>query len=296
MLPTFIGIGAPKAATTWLFECLGDHPDVFMTPKKETYFFDYDRIEGRLVEYENYFEGNKGEEAVGELSTRYLASKQAPSRIRRLIPDVRLFVSLRDPIEQIQSHYWHLKRQNFHQWDRRKVPDSLEEALRRYENKLLDPVRYYTHLQYWLRHFDRSQLLIMFYDDIQSRPETVLRRLYEHIGVNSEFKPSSLNQQDSSTRKGSSPRGETLEQIRRVVYDVLNRKVYYPLKNAIGKERARRIKESVRARKLLETLFMEEGYPEIDERSKEYIREEVSREVEQLEELTGRTLSSWLQV
>jgi hypothetical protein len=120
--------------------------------------------------------------------------------------------------------------------------------------------------------------------------------LYEHVGVDPEFKPSSLNQRDSSTRKGAAPRGETLDRVRRVLYDVLNRKVYYPLKNAIGKEQARRIKESFGARRLLETLFMKDGYPEMEERSKEYIRKEVSREVEQLEELTERALDSWLQV
>jgi hypothetical protein len=296
MLPTYIGIGAPKSATTWLAKCLGEHPDVFMTPKKETSFFDWDTIEGRVSKYETYFEGVKEESAAGELSTRYLASEQAPVRMAELLPGVDLFVSLRDPIEQIQSHYWHLHRQNFHQWDRENVPESLHEALRQYDDKLLDPVRYHTHLQRWLQHFDRSQLLVLFYHDIRSRPEAVLRELYEHVGVDPEFKPSSLNQRDSSTRKGAAPRGETLDRIRRVLYDVLNRKVYYPLKNTIGKERARRIKESFGARKLLETFFMTEGYPEMEERSKEYIRKEVSREVEKLEELTERTLDSWLQV
>ena len=36
ILPNFIGIGAPKSGTTWLAKCLGEHPDVFMAPVKET--------------------------------------------------------------------------------------------------------------------------------------------------------------------------------------------------------------------------------------------------------------------
>jgi len=296
MLPTYIGIGAPKSATTWISKCLKEHPNIFMAPKKETYFFDYDRIEGRLDEYERHFERSEGEEAVGEVSTRYLASEQAPSRIRRLIPEVRLFVSLRDPLEQVQSHYWHLHRQNFHQWDRDNVPDSFGEALCRYEDKLLDPVRYYTHLQRWLQYFDRSQILILFYDDIQSRPGVVLRRLYEHVGVDADFEPDGLRQQDSSTRKGVAPRGQTFDQIRRILYDVLNRKVYYPLKNTIGVNNAHKIKEFIGARRLIEAVFMKKGYPEISKKNKVYIKKEVLGEIEKIRKMTERELSEWLEV
>jgi hypothetical protein len=38
--PTFLGIGAQKAGTTWLWENLRVHPDVFMTPVKEIHYFD----------------------------------------------------------------------------------------------------------------------------------------------------------------------------------------------------------------------------------------------------------------
>ncbi len=38
--PHFLGIGAPKAGTTWLWSQLKKHPDVWMTPEKEMHFFD----------------------------------------------------------------------------------------------------------------------------------------------------------------------------------------------------------------------------------------------------------------
>jgi len=38
--PTFLGIGAHKAGTSWLYEQLNRHPEVYMTPKKEIHFFD----------------------------------------------------------------------------------------------------------------------------------------------------------------------------------------------------------------------------------------------------------------
>jgi len=36
-----IGIGAQKAGTTWLYEYLDTHPDVYMSPEKEMHIFDY---------------------------------------------------------------------------------------------------------------------------------------------------------------------------------------------------------------------------------------------------------------
>jgi hypothetical protein len=39
-LPTFLGIGAPRAGTTWLHANLGKHPEIWLTPVKEVHYFD----------------------------------------------------------------------------------------------------------------------------------------------------------------------------------------------------------------------------------------------------------------
>lgn len=39
-LPTFLGIGATRAGTTWLYKNLSSHPNVWMPPEKELHFFD----------------------------------------------------------------------------------------------------------------------------------------------------------------------------------------------------------------------------------------------------------------
>src|SRR5262245_10285732 len=116
-LPNFIGIGAPKAGTTWLAKCLGEHPDVFMPGAKELVFFDYGDFEHRLDDYQAHFQGVRSESAVGEFTTRYMASELPAPRIQRMIPGARLIACLRNPADQIYSHYWHLSRQNFHQAD-----------------------------------------------------------------------------------------------------------------------------------------------------------------------------------
>lgn len=294
MLPNFIGIGAPKAGTTWLFRCLQEHPEVYMAPVKETKFFDDESIEGRRAEYEAHFAGADGAKAVGEISIRYLASKRgAAERIRRWIPDVRLFVSLRNPIDQIWSHYWHLRRQNFHQTDPASVPATVEEAMARYPELLLEPSLYGKHLAHWLGSFDREQLLVVLYDDIAIRPEAVIRQIYRFIGVDPDFVPASLGVRDGSVRRGASPRTPWLGVAHQTLYATLHRRMYGPLKHFLGSWRAERIKNGLHVRQIMELLFMRPGYPPIPETMRQQLTDIVAEDLRCLERLIDRDLTAW---
>jgi len=102
--PPFVGLGAPKAATTWLFHCLQEHPSVFIPDEKEIGFFSYlDDIDGRMPEYLSYFRGAESTPAKGEIFVMYLSNPLAAERIKRHLPDAKLFLSLRNPVEQIYS-------------------------------------------------------------------------------------------------------------------------------------------------------------------------------------------------
>lgn len=293
MMPTFIGIGAPKAGTTWLARCLDDHPDVYVAPVKETSFFDYGSIDGRLGEYEAHFAGVKGEHAVGELSTRYLASTRAPERIKTHVPHARLFVSLRNPIDQVYSHYWHLARQNFHQWSAGAAPGTFEEALDRYPDRLIQPALYYQHLQRWYATFERSQMYVLLYDDILREPLAAVQRLYEFIEVNPSFCPPSLHETGSGVRRGVSPRAPAFAALHRHLYSYLNRTVYHPLKQAVGVRRADRLKETLRVRTVMERVFFREGYPAMSLQTRARLTEIFKDELSGLETLTGASLSQW---
>lgn len=74
MLPNFLIIGAHKAATSWLARCLGEHPDVFMSERKELYFFTH--IEKGLDWYKAHFNTWSGEAAVGEATPGYIVNPE----------------------------------------------------------------------------------------------------------------------------------------------------------------------------------------------------------------------------
>src|SRR2546430_7559997 len=94
-LPNFLIIGAIKSGTTSLYHYLHQHPDVYMSPIKETwYYWKEGEAEGRVrirtrEEYERLFDAAASERAIGEASPQYLHSPTAPARIAADMPDVR---------------------------------------------------------------------------------------------------------------------------------------------------------------------------------------------------------------
>jgi sulfotransferase family protein len=293
MLPNLIGVGAPKAGTTWLFQCLKEHPQIFMTPRKETNFFRAESIDGRLDEYRENFRGGERFPVVGEISVLYLHAAKAPERIAQVLPQVKLIVSLRNPIDQVYSHYWHLRRQNFHEYDPRLMPSTFEEALERYDERLVQPAYCGDALARWLRLFDRRQVHIILYDDIQARPDAVLRDLYTFAGVDPSFQPPSAGRRDADVRRGASPKSAAHDRLHTFLYQQLARRLYYRLKLVLGVNRAVTIAETLRARHVMQKLFYNDGYPPIDARVRAVLAERFSGDVRQLSALIGRDLDHW---
>ena len=292
-LPNFIGIGAPKSGTTWLTKCLSEHPDVFMAPMKETEFWKFTDAEQRLDEYAAHFRGARNERAIGEFSVRYLSLPHVPERVHRVLPRIRLIVALRNPIDQVYSNYWHLQRQNFNLHDPKLAPQSIEEALEKHRDFLLAPARYAEHLERWYRHFAREQLLVILFDDIQSRPADVLHQLFAFLGVNPDFQPPSIAQTGTAVRQGTSPRSGKAAELHSRIYQALVENIYAPLKRMLGTRTASQIKDVLRIRPIMESLFMRKGYPPMSANVRELLAKEFAPEIERLAELTGLNLDSW---
>jgi hypothetical protein len=293
ILPNFIGIGAPKAGTTWLAKCLGEHPDVFMAAVKEVDFFKYPDFRDRLDLYASHFVGAQGCKAVGEFTVRYFAQAKVPDRIRDLLPNVRLLLSLRNPIDQVVSHYWHLRRQNFHNANPSNSPRTLEEAIERYPELLLSPARYATHLTRWQDRFPREQLLVILYDDIENRAADVLHRVFAFLEVDPNFQPRSIMEKGIAVRRGMSPRSEKAGQVHQRIYSGLVARIYSPLKRMIGTKRAARLKDVLRVREAMNIIFMREGYPQTEPATREHLQTLFADEIQRLQDILQLDLSHW---
>ena len=104
ILPDFLIIGAMKCGTSALFHTITDHPKVAKT-KKEKRFFNLHFDKG-LEHYSNMF---VPEMINCDATPEYLACANVPERVYQTVPDVKLIVSFRNPVDRTYSQYNHHK-------------------------------------------------------------------------------------------------------------------------------------------------------------------------------------------
>ncbi len=183
-MPTFIGIGAQRAATTWVYQCLKEHPQIFVPNLKEIHYFNENYEKGNHW-YQEFFGPGEGCQAIGEITPNYLNVPEALERIARDLPSVRLFVILREPISRAFSAYSLLHEKFGHL--------SFQEACET-TNYFLKLSRYSEDLQRVFELFPENQVRIFFYEDVQEQPQELLRDLYRFVGVDDTFQPKAAHQ------------------------------------------------------------------------------------------------------
>lgn len=178
-LPDFLGIGFMKCGTTWLYENLRAHPDVFVSDKKELRYFS-NHFNEPLADYAAHFR-DAGGRVAGEVSPVYATLPERRIRfIRKVMPDVRLILLLRDPVEREWSRVHHHLKKSGRRID--EVPEG--ELLREIRRQsLLRHGGYSGVIDRWREVFPAEQLLVAFHDDIRDRPRALLEEVFGFLGV-----------------------------------------------------------------------------------------------------------------
>jgi len=224
-LPQFLIIGAAKAGTTALYAYLVQHPQIIEAKIKEVQFFSV-RYTNGIMWYRSKFPTKsriKKGFITGEASPYYLFHPHAHKRIFGLLPNTKLILLLRDPVDRAISHY-------FHEVNEKSEFLSIEEALTneegRIEPELMRMQRdefynseiyrrhsykkrgiYSDQLVNYLDYCENGQLLIVKSEDLLSDPEKILRDVFIFLNVDPSFSPSDLNPKNiGSYTKEVSPR------------------------------------------------------------------------------------------
>ncbi len=203
-MPNFFIVGAQKAGTTSLYHYLDQHPQVFMSPRKEPHFFEGMHQEFRRpgrrnapvsdpAEYLALFEGASGERAIGEASASYLYSPRAPGLIKNSVPDARIIAVLRHPADRAYSNYLHCVQVG------REPLGSFAEALQAEHSRMRDkwgPLWYYKHKGFYhaqvKRYFDtfgRERVGVWLYEDLRNHTSGTLGEVFRFLGVDENFVP-----------------------------------------------------------------------------------------------------------
>jgi hypothetical protein len=179
-LPDFLGIGAAKTGTTWLHHNLRAHPELYLPDVKEVHYFD-SRWHRPPSWYAGHFVGGEGK-IKGEITPAYsLLPPERVAAVRRLVPDARLILLVREPVETVWSHaVMKLARERG-----RKSSDVQPEEYREFFSRASTRrnVDYTAMIERWQAEYPPGRMLVASNDEVRERPVELLARVFTHLGV-----------------------------------------------------------------------------------------------------------------
>jgi hypothetical protein len=274
-LPNFLFIGADKAGSTWLFRVLQKHPQCFVPPCKDIYFFDRFYSRG-LRWYTSFFQTvPPSARAVGELSHDYLYSDKAADRIASTLPGVKLLVFLRHPVERAFSEYLYLVRSGLAR------PNKLRETL----SANSDPIehsRYAQHLPRYIDRFPTDQIGIFEYEDLSTDPVAFAAAIYSFLGVDH----ADTIDYHERVLPAARPRSTVLARGAKVGA-TLTRTAGFP--GIVGRVKSSRLTRTLYA------PYTEQNRPTLQPEDRQWLHAKLDPDVVELESLLGRSFSRWKQ-
>lgn len=306
---TFL-VGAMKAGTTSLVSALSTHPKVFMPVIKEPNFFCTDLYQHglgrgagssekaiqRVLEsgqamhhayiqdeniYLSLFKNSETTQISVDASTTYLYSKQAAKNIAAKMPDAKIIICLRNPIERAISEFkMNVAIGTAHPPLRDMV--LLEEAA--HERGVISPIHryvtaglYHQQVRQYIETFGRNNVVILRFEDLHYRFQSTLDRVFDFLGVEQIEVGSDIHENNAI-----SPRFRTFN---------------YALEN-IGLKQFIRRTFPVKAKEVLKRLYYRRGAHDlkVDPEDLWMLRDKFAADIANLSKLLDEDFSEWLHV
>jgi Sulfotransferase domain len=264
-VPNMFIIGAPKCGTTSMYQYLKGHPQIFLPDYKEPSYFAADFAAGSLgnvfayglheKQYYDLFADAGDAKVVGEGSTHYLYSADAPRLIRGVSPDAKIVVMLRNPVDMM--HSLHAQRVASEFEDLRDFEEALRADDERRQGPLVFPIppgvefvayrdkaMYGSHLKRWFDTFGRDHVHVTIFEEMLDRPGTEFQSLLEFLEVDPTYRPSSF----AVHNPARAPRSVLLRRLLNTDAALWLR--WRALAKVIGEDRARSINHRLRDSRL----------------------------------------------
>lgn len=287
----FLIIGSSKGATTSLWYFLRQHPEVFMTDKKEINFFVKKDSKENEEEYEKFFDKARYRFlAIGEASPIYSETHVAPwipENIYHYNPHMKLIYIVRHPYERIKSvwkqtlHSGHWKKPIYRERFGLNVPLmplSLNEALIKYP-PFIGACKYWSHIDNYLKYFDTDNILVIYYEDFKENVINELKKIFQFIGVSYHI---NIKQFDLAPQNIS--QGKKME--RPFLGKIKQNKTYYLIKKLIPIKLKNRIANKYFYKNVPDNF-------ELTYKQKAVIRNELKDEIRLLHQFTGKPKDYW---
>ncbi len=193
--PNFFIVGAPKSGTTNMSDYLQQHPEVFIPENQEPWFFarmdvpeNFQReIISNEHEYLKLFNNGKNSLAIGESSPVYLACPHAPQLIKNFLPNAKILISLRNPIEIAYSQYLNLKFMKFHKnLTFKEMIDFNKTELEKNQfniDSILVNGFYFKHLRMFMESFPPEQIKIIIFEDYIKNSQKTIQSIFSFLNL-----------------------------------------------------------------------------------------------------------------
>jgi hypothetical protein len=196
-------VGAPKCATSALYQYLKRHPDIFMSDPKELNFFSTDITSNSVIKDEEHylslFTEAKGYKLIGEASVWYMYSKVAAHNIHTMSPDAKIIAMVRNPVDMIYSYYGQRRFNGTEQIQN--FAEAIKAIPSRKNGKLLpnnphpikglyylDIARYTDQITRYIDLFGKENVRVIVFDDFKADSRKVYSETLEFLGLDSEIK------------------------------------------------------------------------------------------------------------
>jgi hypothetical protein len=218
-LPSFLIIGAQKAGTVALVNYLRKHP-LLSSPRKEVNYFNTNNYKLGLDWYSKQFNPSLKKTFYFEKTPEYIYYPEAPERIKKFNPDIKMIAILREPVERAFSGWNHYKKYFFNEpnyskellikrlllsesidqhkpmvdfLNRRKYPefeeiveeemDLINNNIFQYNPSFVRRGIYSEQIGRYYRYFDKSQLLILDSNELIQNPNKTMNQVYNFLEV-----------------------------------------------------------------------------------------------------------------
>ena len=196
LVPDYIGIGAMKSASGWIYKCLRNHPEVSDKNIKELYFFNKSYNYKRGINYYySIFRKSQKNKIIGEYTPSYMLSPNVPFLIHQHLPNVKIIACLRNPVDRAYSDY----RYNIQENGRFRRYKNFEDTIKK-DKDFVERGFYYKQLKKYFELFPRERILILFFEDIKKNPVEFIHKIYKFLGLqDTNFIPPLANRKLSIT-------------------------------------------------------------------------------------------------
>ena len=203
VLPDFLVIGVKRCGTTSLFHNLPKHPAILDSHHDGIGFFN-DNYQLGVNWYRSFFptifSRNKiirkyGNCKTFDVTTRYIEDKTTLKRIKELIPDVKIIVMLRNPVDRAYSQFnvsvkEKVETRNFHDAMNEEIEDlknnNIEENFEIAKNEFdyIKKGMYALQLKPWFDTIPKDNIGIFSTEEFKNNSQETYNGIFKFLGIN----------------------------------------------------------------------------------------------------------------